>query len=83
MPDDAPESPLTFNAFEEIYRELISKNRSERLEIPGMIEMRVDMIVVACCLIKYLTAHYTFSSVRVSRYAMKEGILDQLDNINH
>jgi exopolyphosphatase/guanosine-5'-triphosphate,3'-diphosphate pyrophosphatase len=83
VPDDAPESPLTFNAFEEIYRELISKNRSERLEIPGMIEMRVDMIVVTCCLIKYLTAHYTFSSVRVSRYAMKEGILDQLDNINH
>ncbi|MCS6973786.1 MAG: exopolyphosphatase [Cyclobacteriaceae bacterium] len=79
LPVDSPETPLTLNGFAEIYSELIRKNRSERLAIPGMIEMRVDMIVVACCLIKFLLDHYPFSAIRVSSYAMKEGILDQLD----
>ena len=40
-----------------------------------MIEMRVDMIVVACCLIRYLLEQHTFNRVRVSTYALKEGVL--------
>lgn len=83
IPDDAAETPLTLKAFEEIYCELIGKNRIERLAIPGMIEMRVDMIVVACCLIKFLISRFTFSSIRVSRYAMKEGILDKMNYQQH
>jgi exopolyphosphatase/guanosine-5'-triphosphate,3'-diphosphate pyrophosphatase len=45
------EAPLTIPSFYEIYNQLISKSRIERMQIPGMIEMRVDMIVVTCCLI--------------------------------
>jgi hypothetical protein len=43
--------------------------------MPGMIEMRVDMIVVACCLIRYVLRIHTFSSIRVSSYSLKEGVL--------
>lgn len=82
LPPDSPETPLTLEGFDEIYNELIRRNRSERLLIPGMIEMRVDMIVVACCLIKFLIDHYPFSHVRVSSYSMKEGILERLDFIH-
>ena len=28
------------------------------MQIPGMIEMRVDMIVVACCLIKFILSNF-------------------------
>ncbi len=77
LPDD-PEIPLTFAGFYEIYQDLLRKNRAERLQIPGMIEMRVDMIVVACCLIRYIIERYAFRSVRVSTYALKEGVLASL-----
>jgi exopolyphosphatase / guanosine-5'-triphosphate,3'-diphosphate pyrophosphatase len=72
------ETPLTLTGFYEIYEELLVKNRADRMMIPGMLEMRVDMIVVACCLIHFLIEKYTFNSVRVSTHALKEGILASL-----
>ncbi|MFZ6009358.1 MAG: exopolyphosphatase [Bacteroidota bacterium] len=69
------ETPLTVPGFYEIYHELIAKNRQQRMLIPGMIEMRVDMIVVACCLVRYLLEKYNFSRIRVSTYSLKEGVL--------
>jgi exopolyphosphatase/guanosine-5'-triphosphate,3'-diphosphate pyrophosphatase len=69
------ETPLTLEGFEEIYHELVVKNRQERMLVPGMIEMRVDMIVVACCLIKYILGAHPFERIRVSTYSLKEGVL--------
>ena len=68
------ETPLSIPGFYEIYRELIQKNRAERMKMPGMIEMRVDMIVVASCLIRYLLEHHAFKRIRVSTYSLKEGV---------
>jgi exopolyphosphatase / guanosine-5'-triphosphate,3'-diphosphate pyrophosphatase len=72
---DLPETPLTVNAFEEIYEELLVKDRAARMQIQGMIELRVEMIVVACCLIKFLLSNYSFQQIRVSSYSLKEGVL--------
>ncbi|MDL5050213.1 hypothetical protein QQ054_29855 [Oscillatoria amoena NRMC-F 0135] len=72
---DASENPLTLEAFYKIYAELTAKNREERLAIAGMLEMRVDMIVVACCLIRYVLEIHSFTGIRVSGYALKEGVL--------
>ncbi len=72
------EIPLTLEAFYEIHRELIQKNRSERLQMPGMIEMRVDMIVVASALIHYILSRHQFDYLRVSTYALKEGVLAEV-----
>lgn len=72
------EAPLTFTGFREIFEELLVKDRNARMIINGMIEMRVDMIVVASCLIDYIIKRYDFEQVRVSNYALKEGVLSQL-----
>lgn len=77
---EAPETPFSLNAFDEIYEELLVKDRAARMQIPGMIEMRVDMIVVACCLIKYLLQVHPFDVIRVSSYSLKEGVLAKLIN---
>lgn len=75
----APETPLSFENFHKIFDDLATKNRAERMKIPGMIEMRVDMIVVACCLIDYLLKSFTdFVRIRVSSYSLKEGVLASL-----
>jgi exopolyphosphatase / guanosine-5'-triphosphate,3'-diphosphate pyrophosphatase len=76
--EDEPESPLTLESFYQIHQQLVTKDRTARLAIPGMIEMRVDMIVVASCLIKHLVSYYQFSKIRVSSYSLKEGVLASL-----
>jgi exopolyphosphatase / guanosine-5'-triphosphate,3'-diphosphate pyrophosphatase len=72
------ETPLTLSGFYEVYQELIHKNRPQRMAIPGMIEMRVDMSVVAVCLIKYILSKHSFERIRVSTYSLKEGVLASL-----
>lgn len=74
-PNDATELPLTYAGYFDITREINSKNREERLNIPGMIEMRVDMIVVACVLLSFVINQFQLSDIRISAYALKEGVL--------
>ena len=69
------ELPLSIDGFRQIHEELVIKNRLQRLEIPGMIEMRADMIVVASCLINYVISRANLNSIRISSYALKEGVL--------
>lgn len=64
--------------FYRAYDELIFKNHEERMAIPGMIELRVDMIVVAVCLIKYIVQAFEIKHINVSNYSLKEGILAKI-----
>ncbi len=75
--EESPETPFNISAFKHIHRLLITKNRAERLQIPGMIDMRADMIVVASCLIDYLLTRFPFTRIRVSSWSLKEGVLTQ------
>lgn len=75
LPVKETETPLSVEGFFEIYNDLIRKNRSERMKMKGMIEMRVDMIVVACCLIRFVLEKNKFHRIRVSTYSLKEGAL--------
>jgi len=73
--DQQTEFPLPFKEFKRIYQEIIIKNREQRMLIPGMIEMRVDMIVVATVLIQFVLETCFLQKIRVSSYALKEGYL--------
>lgn len=77
---DETELPLTTQEFEKIHQSIIHLDRGERLKIPGMIEMRVDMIVVASCLVKYVIDHYHINQIRVSSHALKEGIISVIQS---
>ena len=70
-----PESPLTLDMFEKIYHDLIRKNKTERIAMPGMMEWRAEMIVVTCSLIRFLFQSHPFDRIRVSRFSLKEGAL--------
>jgi len=75
---DPKELPLPIDAFITIHEDIIKKNRDQRLAIPGMLPMRVDMIVVASCLVRWIIDRFSFAKMRVSTYALKEGVLSQL-----
>jgi len=69
---------LPITEFYRAYERLIPKSHAERMQIPGMIELRVDMIVVAVCLIEYVLKTYGISHIRTSTYSLKEGVLASL-----
>ncbi|CAG5009796.1 Guanosine-5'-triphosphate,3'-diphosphate pyrophosphatase [Dyadobacter sp. CECT 9275] len=77
-----PAEQTDFNlSLEEFYRSyalILSGNHEERLAIPGMIELRVDMIVVAVCLVDYVLKSYNIPAIQVSTFALKEGVLAHL-----
>jgi exopolyphosphatase / guanosine-5'-triphosphate,3'-diphosphate pyrophosphatase len=74
------EYTLEIHEFEKLFSLIISKSRPERMAIPGMIEMRVDMIVVACGLIDFVLKKYDLQRIRVSSYSLKEGVLEKAIN---
>lgn len=69
---------LPRDEFEIIARKLLTMNKEERLKIPGMIPMRVDMIVVASCLIEYILKLLPVNTFTCSNYALKEGAIARL-----
>lgn len=74
------ETPLTLECFYSIYDRIIKMSRAERMAMLGMIELRVDLIVVGCCLVRYILEKYKLQQIRVSSYSLKEGALAMLSN---
>ena len=75
---DETELPLTSLGFEHIFQQILPMNREQRLRIPGMMEMRVDMIVVASSLVKYTLDKFHIQQIRVSAHSLKEGMITVL-----
>lgn len=71
-------STLAVEDFYSIHEQLLQKNHEERLAIPGMLEMRVDMIVLASIAVDFVLQHYSINEIRVSAYALKEGVLQKV-----
>ncbi|MBS9524061.1 exopolyphosphatase [Litoribacter ruber] len=69
---------LPSTEFYKIAKQLVTLNKQERLDIPGMIPMRVDMIVVASLLITYILKFVPAQHLYCSTYALKEGAISQL-----
>ncbi len=69
------EARFSRDAFLAIFKDFLHKDRTQRLAIPGMTAMRVDMIVVASCLLDFILETYQINEVKVSPYALKEGVL--------
>ncbi|WP_367916327.1 phosphatase [Leadbetterella sp. DM7] len=62
------------------YEQLVFSTREERMRIAGMKELRVDMIVVAMVLIRFLLQAFGIKKIKISNYALKEGAMAQLSS---
>lgn len=69
---------LPRNEFEILAKKLVTLDKGARLKIPGMIPMRVDMIVVASCLIAFILRHVDAEELICSNYALKEGVIAKI-----
>ena len=80
LSDYSEESTFYFTKeeFDECHCKIATLNKKDRLMIPGMHPMRVEMIVVASYLIDYLLSSTGINNIRVSPYAIKEGFLEEI-----
>jgi exopolyphosphatase/guanosine-5'-triphosphate,3'-diphosphate pyrophosphatase len=66
---------LSADDFYYLYYQITTLDRAARLLMPGMIELRVDMIVVAVCLVKFVLEKCELDCIYTSAFALKEGYL--------
>lgn len=74
-PEDVAGFDFLMADFGWAYESLVFANREQRMQIPGMIELRVDMIVVSVILIGFLIQTFGFKAMKISNYALKEGAM--------
>ena len=58
-----------------LLKELIWSKRVEREKMRGMVSMRVRMIVLSAIITDLIMSRQPFEKVKLSRYALKEGVL--------
>lgn len=63
-----------------IYNELLKSTKTERLNMKGLVRMRVDMIVISSIIVYFVMTEYNIKRMRLSTYALKEGVLHELLN---
>lgn len=66
------------NELEASLNSLIDSKLEERLNTKGLLEMRVDMIVIAAVFIKYIIQRFEFKKVSQSKYSLKEGVISKI-----
>ena len=69
------EFDLPIENFKNIFLQIVNSDREERLKIPGMIPLRVDMIVVAGCLLNFVINKYKIEKLKTCTFALKEGVM--------
>ena len=73
---------LQISSFRASHLQLITGDRNARLALPGMKAFRADMIVVGVCLIDYILKKHSIDQIKVSNYALKEGVLANIKTFN-
>lgn len=57
---------------------IVASTIEERRTLKGLVEMRVDMIVISCLLINFVLKTLDIKEMRVSTYSLKEGALSEI-----
>lgn len=64
--------------FKKLYDDLIVSNVDERLQMPGLLQMRAPMFAYSAVLTELTIKKLSLQKMKLSRYAMKEGIAGHL-----
>lgn len=69
---------LHFAEYTKLSARLLNSTHQERLKMPNLIPLRVDMIVMACVLTDYIIRKLPIQELRMTTYDLKYGILHNL-----
>ncbi|MFN4233984.1 MAG: phosphatase [Bacteroidia bacterium] len=64
--------------FYHIHDILIKSTKAERMQMKGLVSMRVDMIVISSIFIQLILQECNLNKMRLSTYSLKEGVLAEI-----
>lgn len=68
--------------YHDIHTMLVKSTREEREKMKGLLKMRVDMIVLSSLLLTFVLSKTNIGKMKLSTYALKEGIMAELYSKN-
>ena len=74
---------IGLNDYNAISKKTVHSTMKEREEMPGLIPMRRDMIVLSYLLIDFVVQHASIKQLKVSTYSLKEGALFEIMTANN
>ena len=80
---EKPAFNIELNQFEKIAKFIIGSSHGQRSMTAAIPEVRVDMIVVATLLTRYILNIYDFKAIKLSTYSLKEGVLFEINKQIH
>lgn len=69
---------IPFSAYQKLSKKLIKASHAERANMPNLIPLRVDMIVMASILTNYVLTALNIKQIKLSTYDLKMGVLHSL-----
>ena len=75
LSDKKTEYSIDLEKYFPLSETIISSTYEQRLKTKGLIEMRVDMIVISCLFVNYILNKFSLKKLRVSTYSLKEGVI--------
>lgn len=77
-----PESvDIDLTDFENLYQKLINSTLKERKQMKGLESMRLEMIVVATLIVKFILQKLKITHLIQSNFALKEGVVYEILNL--
>ena len=76
--DGKTEYSFNFDEVKKVIDEIISSTHAQREQTKGIAAMRIDLIVVGCILIDLIISRLEIKKIKLSSYALKEGVLWQV-----
>lgn len=64
-----------------VHETILKSTNAQRLQMKGLVAMRVDMIVISSILVHFILKSFSISQMRLSTYSLKEGILFEKINL--
>jgi exopolyphosphatase/guanosine-5'-triphosphate,3'-diphosphate pyrophosphatase len=75
--DSKTEYAINLNHYNLISKTIKESTIQERYQIKGLIDMRVDMIVISVLLIDFILNELNLTTMRVSTFSLKEGVISK------
>ena len=75
--DKQTEYSVDLNQYKSISKKVIASTIKQRKHINGLIDMRIDMIVLSFLLIDFVISEFNITTIRVSTFSLKEGVINK------
>lgn len=71
------EYTIDLEHYKTVSKKIIASTVQQRQNIRGLIEMRIDMIVISFLLIDFIINEFNINTIRVSTFSLKEGVISK------